>query len=134
MDLARGNLTERRGGGHGRRSEGVWRWLDGGSCPRRCHGRARDSTVQRDHGPVRLGQVDPVALHRGLDSLTSGVAHIGDTDLSSLDDNDLTELRRDRVGFIFQAFNLIPTLNAHENITLPLMLADAKVTVNGSTV
>jgi putative ABC transport system ATP-binding protein len=51
----------------------------------------------------------------GLDSLTSGVAYIGDTDLSALDDNDLTELRRDCVGFIFQAFNLIPTLNAYQN-------------------
>jgi putative ABC transport system ATP-binding protein len=59
----------------------------------------------------------------GLDSLTSGQVFIGDTDLSTLDDGDLTRLRRDRVGFIFQAFNLVPTLTASENITLPLAIA-----------
>jgi putative ABC transport system ATP-binding protein len=59
----------------------------------------------------------------GLDSLTSGQVFIGDTDLSILDDGELTKLRRDRVGFIFQAFNLVPTLTAVENITLPLAIA-----------
>jgi putative ABC transport system ATP-binding protein len=59
----------------------------------------------------------------GLDSLTSGQVFIGDTDLSTLDDGELTKLRRDRVGFIFQAFNLVPTLTAVENITLPLAIA-----------
>jgi putative ABC transport system ATP-binding protein len=59
----------------------------------------------------------------GLDELTSGRVFIGDTDLSTLDDRKLTQLRRDKVGFIFQAFNLIPTLNALENVTLPLALA-----------
>jgi putative ABC transport system ATP-binding protein len=59
----------------------------------------------------------------GLDSLTSGQVFIGDTDLSTLDDGELTKLRRDRVGFIFQAFNLVPTLTAAENITLPLAIA-----------
>lgn len=59
----------------------------------------------------------------GLDTLTRGQVFIGDTDLSTLDDGDLTKLRRDRVGFIFQAFNLLPTLTAAENITLPLAIA-----------
>ncbi len=59
----------------------------------------------------------------GLDSLTSGRVLIGDTDLSTLDDAELTRLRRDRVGFVFQAFNLVPTLSASENITLPLDIA-----------
>jgi len=59
----------------------------------------------------------------GLDSLTSGRVMIGDTDLSLLDDRDLTRLRRDRVGFVFQAFNLVPTLSASENITLPIDIA-----------
>jgi putative ABC transport system ATP-binding protein len=58
----------------------------------------------------------------GLDSLTSGQVLIGDTDLSTLSDKQLTLLRRERVGFIFQAFNLIPTLTAQENITLPALL------------
>ena len=58
----------------------------------------------------------------GLDSLTSGAVYIGETYLATLNDKDLTELRRKKVGFIFQAYNLIPTLNARENIMLPLML------------
>ncbi|MCW7991594.1 peptide ABC transporter ATP-binding protein, partial [Streptomyces platensis subsp. clarensis] len=59
----------------------------------------------------------------GLDGLTSGSALIGDTDLSALDDRRLTLLRRERIGFVFQAFNLLPTLTVAENITLPLDLA-----------
>ncbi|MEX2624436.1 MAG: ABC transporter ATP-binding protein [Acidimicrobiia bacterium] len=59
----------------------------------------------------------------GLDGLTSGRVMIGDTDLSLLDDRELTRLRRDRVGFVFQAFNLVPTLSASENITLPIDIA-----------
>jgi putative ABC transport system ATP-binding protein len=59
----------------------------------------------------------------GLDTVTSGQIFIGDQDLGVLSDKDLTLLRRKRVGFIFQAFNLIPTLNASENITLPLDIA-----------
>ena len=74
-------------------------------------------------GPSGSGKSTLLHWIAGLDSLTSGAAYIGDTDLSELDDNHLTVLRRDRVGFIFQAFNLIPTLNAYENITLPLTLA-----------
>jgi putative ABC transport system ATP-binding protein len=62
----------------------------------------------------------------GLDALTSGKVWIGDTDLSTLDDGELTRLRRDRVGFVFQAFNLVPTLSAVENITLPLDIAGKK--------
>ena len=58
----------------------------------------------------------------GLDSLTSGQVYIGATDLSTLDDKALTRLRRDQVGFVFQAYNLLPTLDAAENITLPLAL------------
>jgi putative ABC transport system ATP-binding protein len=59
----------------------------------------------------------------GLDSLSSGRVLIGTTDLSTLDDGELTRLRRDRIGFVFQAFNLVPTLTASENITLPLDIA-----------
>ena len=58
----------------------------------------------------------------GLDSLTSGQVFIGDTDLTTLDDRHLTLLRRERLGFVFQAFNLVPTLTAEENITLPIAL------------
>ncbi|MDO9173193.1 MAG: ABC transporter ATP-binding protein, partial [Actinomycetota bacterium] len=59
----------------------------------------------------------------GLDQLTSGTVFIGDTDVTTLDDKRLTRLRRDRIGFIFQSFNLVPTLTAEENITLPMRLA-----------
>jgi putative ABC transport system ATP-binding protein len=62
----------------------------------------------------------------GLDTLTSGRAFIGDVDLSTLDDTELTILRRERLGFVFQAFNLVPTLTAAENVTLPLALAGRK--------
>lgn len=58
----------------------------------------------------------------GLDELTSGRVLIGDIDLATLDDNELTRLRRDRIGFVFQAFNLVPTLTAAENIVLPLSI------------
>lgn len=59
----------------------------------------------------------------GLDDLTSGTVFIGDTDLTTLSERELTLLRRKHVGFVFQSFNLIPTLNALENITLPMSLA-----------
>ncbi len=59
----------------------------------------------------------------GLDDLTSGSAFIGDVLLGELKEKDLTLLRREKVGFIFQAFNLIPTLDASENITLPIDIA-----------
>jgi putative ABC transport system ATP-binding protein len=61
----------------------------------------------------------------GLDTLTSGETYVGSVELSSLKDKQLTELRRSKIGFIFQAYNLIPTLTAKENITLPLDLAGA---------
>jgi putative ABC transport system ATP-binding protein len=62
----------------------------------------------------------------GLDSLSSGSTRIGETELGDLTDRRLTLLRRDRVGFVFQAFNLLPTLTAGENITLPLDIARRK--------
>lgn len=74
-------------------------------------------------GPSGSGKSTLLHCVAGLDSLTSGKAFIGDADLSSLNDQHLTILRRDRVGFVFQAFNLVPTINAAENIILPLMLA-----------
>jgi putative ABC transport system ATP-binding protein len=74
-------------------------------------------------GPSGSGKSTLMHCLAGLDDLTSGTAYIGDENLSDLPDRQLTRLRRDRVGFIFQAFNLIPTLTAAENITLPLDLA-----------
>ncbi len=74
-------------------------------------------------GPSGSGKSTLMHCMAALDNLTEGEAFIGDTNLSSLSDKELTMLRRDRVGFIFQAFNLVPTLNAIENITLPMDLA-----------
>ncbi|MGX1220147.1 ABC transporter ATP-binding protein [Streptomyces ambofaciens] len=74
-------------------------------------------------GPSGSGKSTLMHCAAGLDTPTSGTARIGDTDLSTLDDRRLTLLRRDRVGFVFQAFNLVPTLTVAENITLPLDLA-----------
>jgi len=77
-------------------------------------------------GPSGSGKSTLLHCIAGLDTLTSGSASIGDVDLSTLDDKHLTMLRRDEVGFVFQAFNLVPTLTAEENITLPLALAGRK--------
>jgi putative ABC transport system ATP-binding protein len=77
-------------------------------------------------GPSGSGKSTLMHCVAGLDTLTSGKVFIGDTDLSTLGERQLTELRRDRIGFVFQAFNLIPTLSAIENITLPGDLAGRK--------
>lgn len=74
-------------------------------------------------GPSGSGKSTLLHCVAGLDSLTQGRVYIGDTDLGSLDDDQLTRLRRDQVGFVFQAYNLVPTLNALENITLPMAIA-----------
>ena len=74
-------------------------------------------------GPSGSGKSTLLHCIAGLDALTSGSAFIGDKDLSALNDHELTVLRRDHVGFVFQAYNLVPTLTARGNITLPLRLA-----------
>ena len=73
-------------------------------------------------GPSGSGKSTLMHCIAGLDEVTSGTVRIGDTRLADLNDRQLTELRRTQVGFIFQAFNLIPTLTAEENIVLPLTL------------
>ncbi|GAA1170922.1 Bacitracin export ATP-binding protein BceA [Corynebacterium glaucum] len=78
-------------------------------------------------GPSGSGKSTLMHTMAGLDSFTSGEAYIGGTALSSLSDRALTELRRDRLGFIFQSFNLVPTLTAAENITLPTDIAGRKI-------
>lgn len=76
-------------------------------------------------GPSGSGKSTLLHCLAGLDNLTEGNVWIGETDLGTLDDADLTLLRREQVGFIFQAYNLIATLTAEENILLPLALAGA---------
>jgi putative ABC transport system ATP-binding protein len=78
-------------------------------------------------GPSGSGKSTLMHCMAGLDRPTSGQAFVGDLDLGTLDDTGLTQMRRDRVGFVFQSFNLVPTLTAAENITLPVDLAGRKV-------
>jgi putative ABC transport system ATP-binding protein len=77
-------------------------------------------------GPSGSGKSTLMHCLAGLDSLTSGSVFVGDTFLATLNVKQLTELRRTAVGFIFQAYNLVPTLTALENITLPLLLGGQK--------
>jgi putative ABC transport system ATP-binding protein len=74
-------------------------------------------------GPSGSGKSTLLHCIAGLDTLTSGAAYIGDRRLGDLNDRELTLLRRKHVGFVFQAYNLVPTLDAGENITLPLDIA-----------
>jgi putative ABC transport system ATP-binding protein len=78
-------------------------------------------------GPSGSGKSTLLHCMAGLDRPTSGRVFIGEVDLTSLDERRLTLLRRDRIGFVFQAYNLVPTLTAAENITLPLAIAGRTV-------
>ena len=78
-------------------------------------------------GPSGSGKSTLMHVMAGLDSASQGTVHIGDSNLTTMKDNDLTKLRRERMGFVFQAFNLVPTLTAEENITLPLDIAGRSV-------
>ncbi|WP_327355219.1 ABC transporter ATP-binding protein [Streptomyces sp. NBC_01304] len=86
-------------------------------------GRGRFTAIM---GPSGSGKSTLMHCMAGLDSITSGSTRIGDTELTSLNDRALTRIRRDKVGFVFQAFNLLPTLTAYENITLPMAIAGRK--------
>lgn len=78
-------------------------------------------------GPSGSGKSTLLHCAAALDRLTSGSVEIDGTSLDGLSDRQLTKMRRERIGFVFQSYNLVPTLTAHENITLPLDLAGAKV-------
>lgn len=104
------------------------------------YGKADGAVVALDHvdvefatgeftaimGPSGSGKSTLMHCLAGLDDLTSGHVYIGDVDLTTLNDKHLTLLRRDKIGFVFQAYNLVPTLTALENITLPMDLAGRK--------
>jgi putative ABC transport system ATP-binding protein len=78
-------------------------------------------------GPSGSGKSTLLHVAAGLDTLTAGNVVLGGVDVGGLSDAQLTRLRRDRLGFIFQSFNLIPTLTAYENITLPTRLAGRRI-------
>ncbi|MBM3675392.1 MAG: ABC transporter ATP-binding protein [Actinobacteria bacterium] len=77
-------------------------------------------------GPSGSGKSTLLHCLAGLDRVTSGQVFLGDVEISACTEKQLTLIRRDRIGFVFQAYNLIPTLNAEENITLPMALAGHK--------
>ncbi|ACV09517.1 ABC transporter ATP-binding protein [Jonesia denitrificans] len=81
-------------------------------------------------GPSGSGKSTLMHLLAGLDSASSGHAYLGDTEVTALNDDQLTMLRRDRVGFVFQSFNLLPMFTAEANIFLPLTLANKKITAD----
>src|SRR3954470_24851812 len=74
-------------------------------------------------GPSGSGKSTLMHCLAGLDTATAGQVWLGDTELTSLRDDELTRLRRQRIGFVFQAFNLVPVLDAQENMLLPMQLA-----------
>jgi putative ABC transport system ATP-binding protein len=106
----------------------------------KCYGNGATAVTALDHvsvefpagrftaimGPSGSGKSTLMHCVAGLDTLTSGHVFIGAIDLAELDDKALTILRRDKVGFVFQAYNLVPTLTALENVTLPSALAGRK--------
>lgn len=77
-------------------------------------------------GPSGSGKSTLMHCLAGLDSVTSGRVFLGETDLTTLDDDDLTKLRRKRIGFVFQSFNLLPAFSAEQNIVMPLTLAGVR--------
>jgi putative ABC transport system ATP-binding protein len=105
------------------------------------HGRGDTAVTALDHvdlelpahrftaimGPSGSGKSTLLHCLAGLDRLSSGQVHLGDVELGSLDDRALTLLRRERIGFVFQSFNLVPTMTARENILLPLSLGGRRV-------
>ncbi|NEA56271.1 ABC transporter ATP-binding protein [Streptomyces sp. SID13666] len=78
-------------------------------------------------GPSGSGKSTFLHCAAGLDTPTSGTSHLGDTELTGLNETQLTQLRRSRVGFVFQAFNLVPALTVRQNIALPLRLAKQRL-------
>ncbi len=87
----------------------------------------REAEFSAIMGPSGSGKSTLLHCMAGLDTPTSGRVFLGETDITALSEKQLTKLRRDRIGFVFQAFNLVPTLSAAENITLPLDLAGRDV-------
>jgi hypothetical protein len=97
-----------------------WRWGRRGA--RRSQRWTGARVVHGDHGPVGARKSTFLHVAAGLDRPTSGTVALGDTELTRLSERRLTILRRKRIGFIFQAFNLMPSLTVAQNIGLPLRL------------
>jgi putative ABC transport system ATP-binding protein len=112
-----------------RAAEAVKIYGDGDTAVRALNGLTVE--FERGHftaimGPSGSGKSTLLHCLAGLDTLSSGEIWLGDVELGQLSERELTKLRRDHIGFVFQAFNLIPTLSAVENVTLPMALAGRK--------
>jgi putative ABC transport system ATP-binding protein len=112
------------------RAVGLWKTYGGGQIQVDAlaevsaeFGKGRFTAIM---GPSGSGKSTLLHCLAGLDKPTEGQVYVGEVDLTRLPEKQLTQLRRDRIGFVFQAFNLVPTLTALENITLPLDLANRK--------
>jgi len=115
---------------HAARAEAVWKVYGQGDAAVQAL-RGVSTALQRGRytaimGPSGSGKSTLMHCLAGLDTVSSGLVYIGDTRVTGLGDAGLTKLRRDKVGFIFQQFNLLPTLTAEENISLPLDIAGRK--------
>jgi putative ABC transport system ATP-binding protein len=112
--------------GHAARAEAITKTYGGAAMVVALHEvtigipRARFTAIM---GPSGSGKSTLMHCMAGLDTVDAGRVFIGDVELTGLDDRRLTRLRRDKIGFVFQAFNLVPTLTALENITLPMDIA-----------
>ncbi|WAL93893.1 ABC transporter ATP-binding protein [Streptomyces sp. Je 1-369] len=129
MSTATGRVTRPVDTGAARVADAVKVYGSGGTAVRALDGVSVEFGAGRFTaimGPSGSGKSTLMHCAAGLDTLTSGAAFIGDTELGKLDDRRLTLLRRDRIGFVFQAFNLVPTLTVAENITLPMDLAGVR--------
>jgi putative ABC transport system ATP-binding protein len=125
-----GNDADRHAGGVAARATGVWKVYGSGAARVEA---LRDVDVDiaagqftAIMGPSGSGKSTLMHCLAGLDEVTRGEVVVGGTRLTGLSDSGLTRLRRDRVGFVFQQFNLLPTLTAEENIVLPLAIAGRK--------
>nr|MDT0657557.1 ABC transporter ATP-binding protein [Micromonospora sp. DSM 115978] len=122
--------TETGGGGVAARAQDVWKVYGSGEAEvialRGVSAQFEQGRFTAIMGPSGSGKSTLMHCLAGLDSTTRGDVWIGDTKVTGLGDAGLTKLRRDKVGFIFQQFNLLPTLTAHENILLPLNIAGRK--------
>ncbi|MBV1852922.1 ABC transporter ATP-binding protein, partial [Catellatospora tritici] len=130
MTTAAPPLSRQRAETAAARAAGVWKVYGSGEAQVVA---LRDVDVELERGrftaimgPSGSGKSTLMHCLAGLDSVTRGQIHVGDTQLTGLSDAGLTKLRRDKVGFIFQQFNLLPTLSAEENILLPLAIAGRK--------
>ena len=130
MTLAATTLKRPTGSAAAARAVGVWKVYGSGEAQvvalREVSVELQRGRFTAIMGPSGSGKSTLMHCLAGLDAVTRGDVYVGDTKLTGLSDSGLTKLRREKVGFVFQQFNLLPTLTAEENILLPLAIAGRK--------